>query len=247
MVVVFKETDEEFHLIEYITAVTWLFSFSIVGKIIFAFKTNSRFIFTIANFIDIAIMIMVAIIWIIATIYETREIPEPLFNEEEDKEIHVKFVANIMADIESETFHFNYLLAAVTAALWLRCIILLRLTESFGPLLVMIAKMAQIMVKFFFLYGVGILTLASVATLTLTADDDFKDLFSATRTYFEGSLGSFNLRQYDELPGWQRYYGFGLHSAVLFLNMLIMVNLLVAIMSDEYVRLSEVRIGLYWT
>lgn len=60
------------------------------------------------------------------------------------------------------------------------------------------------------------------------------------------SLGNFDLFQYDELEGWKRYYGILLHVVVLFYNMLILVNLLIAIMSDEYASLSEVKTGLYW-
>ena len=39
----------------------------------------------------------------------------------------------------------------------------------------------------------------------------------------------------------------GLHIVVLLLNMLIVVNLLIAILSDEYAALAEVRRGLYWS
>ena len=38
--------------------------------------------------------------------------------------------------------------------------------------------------------------------------------------------------------GWKRYYAMGLHIVVLLLNMLIVVNLLIAILSDEYAALA---------
>ncbi len=47
-------------------------------------------------------------------------------------------------DIKNDEFRYDYLLAAVTAALWVRCLVLLRLTESFGPLIVMIWNMIKI-------------------------------------------------------------------------------------------------------
>ena len=111
----------------------------------------------------------------------------------------------------------------------------------------MIYNMIIIIAKFLILYIIGLITLAAVAMLTLSSNEDFADLFEAIRTYFETSLGSFNLRQYDDLPGWKRFYAMGLHVAVLMLNMLIMVNLLIAILSDEYASLVEVRRGLYWS
>lgn len=66
------------------------------------------------------------------------------------------------------------------------------------------------------------------------------------RTYFTTSLGEFNLSQYDEMVGWQRFYGMGLHVIVLFVNMILMINLLIAIMSDQYSLMQEVRTGLFW-
>lgn len=49
-------------------------------------------------------------------------------------------------DIMTNEFRYDYLLAALTAALWVRCLILLRLTESFGPLIVMIWNMIKIVI-----------------------------------------------------------------------------------------------------
>jgi len=34
---------------------------------------------------------------------------------------------------------------------------------------------------------------------------------------------------------------------VLFGNMILIINLLIAIMSDTYARLSDLRVGLYWS
>ena len=36
---------------------------------------------------------------------------------------------NVIYDIENDIFHTDYLLAAITALLWFRCIMLLRLSE----------------------------------------------------------------------------------------------------------------------
>ena len=53
--------------------------------------------------------------------------------------------------------------------------------------------------------------------------------------------------QYDDLGGWKQYYGYGLHVAVLFFFLILLLNLLIAIMSDEYAVLANVKTGLYWT
>ena len=61
------------------------------------------------------------------------------------------------------------------------------------------------------------------------------------------SLGNFDLYQYDVTDDWKRYFGIIMHVAVLFSNMILMINLLIAIMSDQYSILSEVRTGLFWS
>ena len=82
--------------------------------------------------------------------------------------------------------------------------------------------------------------------MTLSESPNFSNLFNSTRMYLMASLGNFDILQYDDLPGWKMYYGIFMHVAVLFLNMILLLNLLIAIMSDEYAALSNVRVGLYW-
>ena len=156
-------------------------------------------------------------------------------------------MANIAFDIIDDSFHFDFLLAAVTAFLWLRCILLLRLTELFGPLIVIIWNMTIIILQFFVIYILVILTFASIATLTLSELPVFRNLFEAIRIYLMASLGNFDLFQYDILDGWKRYYGVGMHLLVLFSNMILLINLLIAIMGDTYGNLVSVKTGLFWS
>jgi hypothetical protein len=60
-------------------------------------------------------------------------------------------------------------------------------------------------------------------------------------------MGEFDLHQYDEYEGFQGYFGLALHVLVLFVNMVLIINLLIAFMSDTYARLAQVRVGLYWS
>lgn len=175
---------------------------------------------------------MVVFVWDVVQTYEHTPIREHLFGPEDDNKPNVMFLDNVIYDITHDIFHLDYLMAAITAMLWFRANLQLRLTETFGPLLVMIYRMVQLVVVFLFIYMLGLLTFACIATLTLTSNPNFANLFEAIRTYFMASLGEFDLHQYDETEGWKRYYGMGLHVIVLFVNMILMINLLIAIMSD---------------
>ena len=52
----------------------------------------------------------------------------------------------IIFDIEYDIFHTDYLLAAITALFWFRCIVLLRLSEAFGPIIEMIYAMIKVFI-----------------------------------------------------------------------------------------------------
>lgn len=229
-----------------LSALSILFPINIISKAFFASFTNRRFIITPSNMVDMAVFILSFIFLFFVEYYKQKELEIVMFGEEEDKEDSVRFLVNVVFDITSDTFHLDYLMAAMTATLWFRCIMLLRLTESFGPLLVMIHQMLLLIVQFLVIYFLGLITLASIATLTLGENPNFANLFESLRTYTMASLGNFDLYQYDTEEGWKRYYGILLHVTVLFINMILIINLLIAIMSDTYASLNDVRTGLYW-
>ena len=236
----------EITLILDLSAVTFALPVALICKNIFAQKTARRYFVTVSDILDICIFLAVCYLWSVVQAYDHSEVSEELFGPEEDSRSEIKFVASVIYDIVNDIFHLDYLLAAVTALLWMRCIILLRLTETFGPMLVMIYRMMVIVLTFLFIYFLGILTLSCIATLTLNSNPNFMNLFEALRTYIAASLGSFDLYQYDSDEGWKRYYGIALHLVVLFSNMILMINLLIAIMSDTYAELATLKKGLYW-
>jgi len=143
-----------------------MFPVSMLCKRVFAKLYGNQFIITTANLVDLSIFVLSVVMWNTVSYYRRKELKVEMFGTELDKDPEVKFLGNVIYDISMNIFHLDYLMAAITAALWFRCIILLRLTESFGPLLVMIHRMLMIVAKFLIIYLLGLLTLASIATLT---------------------------------------------------------------------------------
>lgn len=219
---------------------------NLINKAVFAKMTRINFRLTVSDFLDFTIVTIVTVIWVVVIDYETSDLSYPLFSPDEDQTLENKFMGNISFNIIDDTFHFDYLMAAITAVFWLRVIVLLRLSETFGPLLVMIVAMFKIMLTFFVIYFLGLLTFASVATLTLSESTNFRDLFESFRIYLMASLGNFDIMQYDNLEGWKKYYAILLHVMVLFSFLILIINLLIAILSDEYGKLASVKTGLYW-
>ena len=70
--------------------------------------------------------------------------------------------------------------------------------------------------------------------MTLHSNKNFESLYEAMRSFMMASLGNFDLYQHDEMDGWKKYYANFLHLGVLFSYMIVMINFLIAMMSDTY-------------
>lgn len=193
MVEGFILSAEAINFVLSLSLMTYLMPISILNKWVFSKINNTHFMWTSAEGLDFTIVGIVTIIWVVVADFETIDLKYPLFNKEEDSQLEIKFIGNIAFNIIDDSFHFDYLLAAATAVLWIRCILLLRLTELFGPTVVMIGKMLVIIGRFLVIYSLILFTFASVATLTLSESQNFRNLFEALRQYLMASLGNFDI------------------------------------------------------
>ena len=133
----------ELNIILYLSLLVFLMPVSLFCKFMYAKLTNSNFQFTVSNYLDILCVMLTTWMWVMVFEYDS-DIKRELFNPEEDKGSEVRFLGNMVFDIIDDTFHFDYLMAAITAVLWLRCVMILRLTQLFGPTIVMIFRMTNI-------------------------------------------------------------------------------------------------------
>ena len=62
------------------------------------------------------------------------------------------FLDAILTEIHDGVFYFDFLLAFIVMFFWLRFLVMLMLTETFGPLLEIVIKMVVDMVIFFGIY-----------------------------------------------------------------------------------------------
>ena len=194
-----EDMVHEFHLVRvelniilYLSLIVFAMPVSIFCKFAYSKLTNSNFIITVSNYMDMAIVLLTSWMWVMVFKFDT-DIKREMFNPTEDKGYEVRFIGNIVYDIIDDEFHFDYLMASITAVLWLRCIMILRLTQGFGPTVVMIFRMTSIILQFFVIYVIGLITFASIGTMTLSEADEFHELFDALRIYLMASLGNFDL------------------------------------------------------
>ena len=73
---------DDLDLVLYISAVTFLFPVSIFCKFVFTQLTRRRFDFTITDYLDVIISVLVAWLWGVIYGYETSDLIVPLFSSE---------------------------------------------------------------------------------------------------------------------------------------------------------------------
>jgi hypothetical protein len=154
------------------------------------------------------------------------------------------FLDEAMTLIKTHVFYFDYLLASTVLFFWIRLLYMLRLTETFGPTIEIILKMLKDMAVFFLLWVICIITLASVGTLMFADLKDFDTLEKASLLIFNSAFGSYDFSIYDNLEEDRKMIGYGYQIIALCLNLLVLVNLLIAIMSETYARFSVYDRGL---
>lgn len=73
----------------------------------------------------------------------------------------------------------------------------------------------------------------------------YETLWDAFIMFFATAMGEFDLEMYEEMGPTKKYYGIAFHVIVILCNLLLMLNLVIAIMSDTYSRFAQVQLGLY--
>lgn len=154
------------------------------------------------------------------------------------------FLDQVIHDIDTHDFYFDYLLASTVLFFWLRLLYMLRLTETFGPTIEIIIKMFNDMAVFFSLWVICIITLASVGTLMFAELPEFETLEKASMLCFNAAFGNYTFKIFDNLEHDRLIMGAIYQITVVCLNCLILINLLIAIMSETYSRFNVVDKGL---
>ena len=129
--------------------------------------------------------------------------------------------------------------------MWVRFILMLQLTRTFGPMLRILISMANDVLKFIFIWGVIIVMITSVASLLfgeLPAYAKFTDVLFIT---FGTGLGSYNLQDFVGLS-LGMLFGESFIAFAIIINNIILLNFLVGYSADTYSRLSDESLGIYY-
>jgi hypothetical protein len=162
-----------------------------------------------------------------------------------EKHTYSRLMANVDDDRQGINFRIEFWIGAVAALNWARLVVMLFLTKNFGPLLTIFTSMIEILLNFFFLWGIFLLMFATVGNLCFNELESMETVLSSFIVHFEAALGNWTLKIYDG-------YSLGTKVPVIFhllsviVNMVLMLNLVIAILSETYARLASQKLGLYY-
>ena len=224
----------------YLGFVAVSFSFRIPLFLAFSKKSKRPFeLFTINNILD-----MLLSIWFILRIYlEFKYYHNDVESQPNDSKMGERYYKNIYNVYNADNF-LSYLYSFISAWIWLRIILLLRLTRFLGPLIKMIQNMIYDIMIFMVLYGIQLLFFASIGNLLFNSVSNYSSFKSSLKILFEASLGSFS---FSTLNGNSKGKVIGDTFIFLFVlfNAIILLNLLIAILTNTYSLLENKKLAWY--
>ena len=156
-----------------------------------------------------------------------------------------RFMQKMLEENKSGHFHFDYLLALIVFAFWIRFLLMLNLTRTFGPLIKVIGAMIKDLIIFLALFFIILIAFSYIGVLAFGSIPQYENITQALILNFTSSLGDWNLSIYNNMSPEKQMIATLFHLVVILVTMLILMNLVIAIMSDTYARLTEVKLGLY--
>jgi hypothetical protein len=148
------------------------------------------------------------------------------------------YIGSVVLDLkEGGAFRINFLLSVVAASFWFKVLFMLQLTKTFGPMIKIIVSMLTDLATFTVLWIIQLFIFACIGYLIFGELYEYRDLQNTLIMLLESSLGHWDFNIYNDLKI-GRMYGVGYHIVVITVNMILLLNLVIAILTETYVRFS---------
>jgi hypothetical protein len=175
------------------------------------------------------------------------------------------FAFRMMFGNDSKTIRFNYFSALIAFLLMAKFIMQLQYTELFGPILKMIFKMTIEVLLFIIVWGIILLLFASTGQLFFYSIKDFSTALSTMTYLTQAAMGAWDMSIFLDARAYvcEPWYDAGNCYSVnkleldknigliymlsfLVLNMIVIMNLVIAILATIYEEYSSFKRGLFY-
>ena len=146
---------------------------------------------------------------------------------------------------DDDQFNINYVLATLMGLQFTRLILSLQVSKTFGPMVKILGSMLLDVIIFMLLFAVIFLIFASIGLQIFQDLDQFLTPTQTLITLFSACLGNFDYAIFDIATKVPPMVGYIYMTLFLILTMIMLLNFLIAILSNTYRILTDVQIGLY--
>ncbi|CAI2387331.1 unnamed protein product [Moneuplotes crassus] len=152
----------------------------------------------------------------------------------------------IIARMDKESlFDIRYTLSILMTIQLTRLLFTLQVSRTFGPLVKILVSMLMDVLIFMFLYLLLFLIFTSVGLLLFQELREFSNIGHSAKTLFAASLGDFNFDLFDDIKESSPELGYIFLSVFLLFTAIMLLNFLIAILSNTYAELNDVKNALY--
>jgi hypothetical protein len=142
-------------------------------------------------------------------------------------------------------FNIKVTLAILLALQFTRLVLSLQVSRTFGPMVKILLSMGVDLIVFLFLFAAIFFVFAGAGQILFEELDGYSDMIEGMKTLFASSMGEFDYGTYDDLKAMDPYVGYVFVTVFIILVTIMLMNFLIAILSNTYELLNEVKNGLY--
>lgn len=184
-----------------------------------------------------------------------------------------KMAATIVWNHINHNNYFPWVLAILSINTWVKVIIKMQATPTFGPTFKVILAMGSDLALFYMLWAIILMSLTSVSCIIFMSLPEYEDFWSALYMHFEFALGAFDSSIFCQLAADldaetttaghrslaaeggttdEEYARIVCTEGRLFMlvfnsaNMVLLLNLIIAILSSTYAFYEDKKIGLFY-
>ena len=176
----------------YLSMLCFSFPLKTLMTLVYASKTKTEYKLKTEDLFDIIICSLItAWIYIHFSFWrhesanpEVAETPEEIF------------MYDIIIARENNTAHFDFLIGCIASMFWLRMILMLKLTKTFGPLIRIIEKMLKELSIFLVIWVIQLFIFTCVGFLIFGELPEYKNFADVMIMLFQSALGHWDLSIY---------------------------------------------------
>ena len=136
-------------------------------------------------------------------------------------------------------------IAIIVGIQWARVFFVFQASKYFGPLIKILSWMLIDVAKFFIIFGINFVIFLSAGRLMFVALDDFQDTYRAIVYLISACLGNFDYTIFNSLETPPHYFGYVYLISFLWISTIILLNFIIAILTNIYIEWQSYYEGLY--